>query len=161
MIEAAASHLPSNDGTWIFAMQHAAERFCAEVPSSSAVLAGPRADKIAAGIGVPTVAYPDAPPYGGSVSLKMRDDSASRAWLARVQGDRWFHLVVVGKGWQGLVDRQPIMVSWAGADGVVPALQTRAEHNLTLGYFSGSRGDGLRATPLEAALAIGELLPRT
>jgi hypothetical protein len=135
--------------------------YCRPLPGGSFVLAGPRADRIGPAMGLEVTPFPEAPAYGGSVCLKTRADGPGRAWLSKVRGDRWLH-VVAGGDWEDLVAKDPLAVSWVGADALVPALQLCASKGLVLGYGSaGGPGAAVaRAHPVEVALAIRSLVPR-
>ena len=159
-VQAAVGLAPEDELGWVMALAAVAEHHCGPLPEGSSVAAGPSAQRLATAIGVPSVEFPEAPPYGGSIALKMDGAPASRAWLSRVQGDRWLNLVVDAEGFNGPLDGRPIAVSWTEAGGLVPALQLCADHELTLGYFIGPNGQGVRAAPLEVALALRDLLPR-
>ncbi|MFV1991816.1 MAG: hypothetical protein ACC652_13880, partial [Acidimicrobiales bacterium] len=73
-----------DDLAWICAIAHKFEQYCRPLPMRESVHVGPRAAELATVLGVPCVTFPDNPPYGGSVCLRMDDDGAHRAWLTRV-----------------------------------------------------------------------------
>jgi hypothetical protein len=152
---------PRDDLAWIEALAGAVATYCRPLPGGPHVLAGPRADRIGSAMGLAVTPFPEAPAYGGSVCLKTKADGPGRAWLSKVRGDRWLH-VVAGGDWEDLVAKDPLAVSWVGLDALVPALQLCASRGLVLGYGS-SGGPGApvaRAHPVEVALAIRSLVPR-
>jgi hypothetical protein len=149
-----------DDLAWIHAIASQFERHCRPLPVRESVFVGPRAGKLAPLLGVPSVTFPDDPPYGGSVCLRMDDDGAHRAWLARVQGDRALQLVIGGTAWSDLLSKDPVAVSYVGGpELLISALQLCMKREIALGYAMTPAG-AFRLNPLDAALQIRFLVGR-
>ncbi|MFV1990788.1 MAG: hypothetical protein ACC652_08635, partial [Acidimicrobiales bacterium] len=149
-----------DDLGWIRAIAHRFEQYCRPLPLRESVYVGPRAAQLATVLGIPSVTFPDNPPYGGSVCLRMDDDGAHRAWLTRVRGDRAMQLVIGGTGWIDLLSKDPVAVSYVGGpELLIPAMQLCIKRDIALGYSVTASG-GLRLNPLDAALQIRTLLGR-
>jgi hypothetical protein len=149
-----------DDLAWIHAIATQFEQYCRPLPARESVFVGPRAGKLAPLLGVPSVTFPDDPPYGGSVCLRMDDDGAHRAWLARVQGDRALQLVIGGTSWSDLLSKDPVAVSYVGGpDLLISALQLCMKRDIALGYAMTPAG-AFRLNPLDAALQIRSLVGR-
>ncbi len=147
---------------WMRAITRAVSVFCRPLPRGAAVIAGPRALRLANGLRIPTAKVGGLPPYGGTVGLRVKDDEKSRAWFREVRGERWLHLVVGGRRCQGLLHDEPLAVSWVGHDALPEALSLCARFGLVLGYgISDEReAPAVRATPTDVAVAIRSLMPR-
>ncbi|MEM9035336.1 MAG: hypothetical protein AAGD18_12155 [Actinomycetota bacterium] len=159
VVEATVGLDPTDDFAWL---QRLAERFAdfVHTPSGrSVVFAGPRADRVAIGLGLPCVTPPELPPYGGSIGLKTIDDGAGRAWLGRVRGDRELHVVMSGRAWELLLTKEPTAVVAEGPDKVVAALQTAVEHGVRISHLLDGRHIR-RANPLDLAIAVRSLVGR-
>lgn len=152
----------SDDLGWLAALGRAVATYCRPLPRGSAVLAGPKAHRLADGLDLPAVKVDTPPPYGGSVCLQVRDTPRGREWVKAVRGERWLHLVAGGNRWAGLVFDEPLAISWYGADQLPAALRKCATLGLVLGYGCNGGRDAsvFRATPLDVALTIRSLLPR-
>ncbi len=149
-----------DDLAWIHAIASQFEQYCRPLPVRESVFVGPRAGNLSALLGVPSVTFPDDPPYGGSVCLRMDDDGAHRAWLARVQGDRALQLVIGGTAWSDLVSKDPVAVSYVGGpELLISALQLCMKREIALGYAMTPAG-AFRLNPLDAALQIRSLVGR-
>jgi hypothetical protein len=150
---------PRDDLRWVEALAEAVSRFCRPLPSGSAVLVGPGADVIARELGIPAVPYPEYPPYGGSVALRLPFPGHGLDWVEGVRGERWMNLVVGGGPHHDLLELSPPVVSWVGDDGLVAALQLCVTHGTSLGYGT-SGGRVLRAGPIDVALAVRAMIDR-
>jgi hypothetical protein len=148
-----------DDLRWVEALAGALGRFCRPLPTGSAVLLGPSADLVADHLAIPVVDFPEYPPYGGSVALRLPSAAHGLGWVADVQGERYLNLVVGGGGHQDYLALRPSVVSWVGDDGLVAALQLCVTHGMSLG-FGTSGGRVLRAGPIDVALAVRAMIER-
>ena len=152
----------SDDLSWLVSLASALAPLCGPLPEGASITAGPMAARLGPAAGLATTTFPDPPSYGGEVALALdATDGAARAWLTRVQGDRWFHLVAGGEGWHDLAHKDIGAVSWTDDRALIGAIQLCSDRNLPLGY--GLRRDGTiyRATPFDVALSLRDLLPRS
>jgi hypothetical protein len=151
---------PDDDLAWVSTLAEAFVPFVSGDVEGPAVFAGPRADRVAGGLGVPCVVPPDLPPYAGSVGLRTQDDGAGRAWLGRVRGDRSLHVVVGGRGWELFLTKEPDALALAGIGRIVTALQAAVEHGVPVSYLADG-GVTRRATALDLAIAVRSLVARS
>lgn len=151
---------PDDDMAWIESLASQMAKYCRPLPMKESVFVGPRSALLAPLLQVPGIAFPDDPPYGGSVCLRMDDDGAHRAWLSRVQGDRALHLVIGGSCWSDLLVKKPVAISYVGEpDLIITALQLCVKYDIGLGYAMTDQGS-FRVNPLDVSLQIRALLGR-
>jgi hypothetical protein len=153
---------PRDDTGWLAGLARAIGTLTRPLPAGPAAYVGPRAAKLAGALGVPVVKVGAEPAGGRPFAAAVRGSDTARSWLAWSRGRRWVHLVVGGEGWRPLLFDEPLAVSWVGEEDLCEAVRLAAELGLVLGYGMGSgRGaQARRATALEVALAIRDLLPR-
>lgn len=159
VLDAVRSLDPRDEAAWVAGIARAVGTLTRPLPSGPAVLAGPRAAKLAAAMGIETVAVGSKAPAGRAFAVVTRGGEQARSWLAYSRGRRWLHVVVGGEGWRPLLFDEPLAVSWMGEDNLCEAIRLCAELGLVLGYGL-QAGEARRATPLEVALAIRDLLPQ-
>lgn len=162
ILEATVGLDPSDDLQWIKAVAAAVGTSCRPLPAGSFAMAGRTAGRLGAVLELPTVSFPQRPPYGGSIAAILEGDEQELAWLHEVRGDRWVHVVVDGVGAHPLVGADPLAVSWTGEAAAAQAVAIAVTTGAVLGYgMSASRGArAFRATPLDVALAIRSALER-
>ena len=161
IVRATVDSDPGDDLAWLVSIATAIAPLCGPLPEGDSIAAGPMAARIGPAAGLATTTFPDPPSYGGPVALALdATDGAARAWLTRVQGDRWFHLVAGGEGWHDLAHKDIGAVSWTDGQAFIAAIQLCSDRRLPLAY--GLRRDGtiFRATPLDVALSLREQLSR-
>lgn len=153
---------PRDDVAWLLAIADAVSSWCRPLPSRDVAYVGPRAHRLAAGLGLPHARPGALVPDQGSVGLRTTDTPGGRAWVDEVAGGRWRHLVAGGTRWQALVFDDPTAVSWVGDGALVGALDMAARLGLVLGYgLTSATGPApVRATPVDVAVTIRWLLPR-
>lgn len=164
LLESVVGLDPDDDTAWINALARAVVPFCRPLPHGSAVIAGPRAERLSHALGLKTYEPPELPPYGGSFVGKVTSTPRDAAWLNHVRGDRWLHIAVDDEPWRGIVKDDPIAVSWTSERGLMAALSIAATTGAVLGYGAGpvahhgweptARPRVLRANPLDIALTI-------
>lgn len=154
---------PADDLGWINGIAAAAEPFCGPLSRTSALIAGPNADRIGETIGIPAIFPPTMPPHAGSVTAVVTSDPKGTAWLDDVIGDRDLHLVIGEEDWRGALIKDPTTVSWVGDTGVVDALYLCATLGATLGYgtVDGPMSAPIRVRPIDVALAVRRIVGRT
>lgn len=152
-----------DDVAWIATIAAAVATWCRPLPVGDPVFVGPRAHRLGKALAVPVAEPGDVVAASGPVALKATDTDAHRAWLERVTADRWRHLVAGGRGWHGLLLDDALAVSWAGDEALPGALAAAGRLGLVLGYGLGTPTgrSPVRATPVDVALAVRSLLPRT
>ena len=162
IIESVVGLDPSDDMGWITAIARAVTPFCRPLPQGSAVIAGPRAQRLGWALNLPSFSSPELPPYGGSIITTVSDDPDALAWLDHVRGDRWLHVAVDDEPWQGVVADDPIAVSWTSERGVAAAVALASTTGAVLGYGMSSEilAPAVRANPLDVAIALRNLMER-
>lgn len=159
----ACRHLdPRDDGAWVTTIAHAVATLCRPLPAGPAVVAGPRAPRLAPWLGAPVV-KPGAPtPRTVTFCTPAKGAVRHIDWLRARIGRRWLHLVVGGDGWRNLLFEEPLAVSWVGDEALCDAVRLAAELGLVLGYgLAGAAGaDATRANPVDVAYAIRAQVPR-
>lgn len=150
---------PADDLAWIRTLAEAAEPLCAPLPEGDFLLRGHGAEHIAAALGVPVLHRSRA--VEGSICVAGVEAEAAQRLVLRLQGERWIHLVVGGGG-HVAGDPPPSAVSWVGRTRLPEVLHLSLDLGIPVGYFKSSgRGGGvLRATPVEIALALRDLVVR-
>lgn len=150
-----AAH-PSDELAWLGAVAAAVGPLCRPLPVGPVLLAGPRSAVLAAGLGIPTVLASGPAPEDGSAAVAV-GGRAAPGWIAWNRMRRWVHVVVGGRGWQTVIDQDPLAVSWVRAEDLPVALDLAASDGLVLG-FDGSRIPTRRVEPLDVAIALRNLL---
>jgi len=149
------------DGAWLAAVARAVAPLCAPLPQGSQVLVGPDADLLGQALSVPVTPSGGNPPYRGDIALVVDDTPAELAWVDRVTGDRWRHVVVSDRAARGLVTDDVAAVSWVGSRCLPEAIGVAVTCGLVLAYgLRGVGSDVVRATPLDVAIGLRDLLPR-
>ncbi len=163
MLDACRDLDPSDDAAWVAAIAGVVSTWCRPLPTQDGVLVGPRAHRLGAALGVAVRENGATAPSTGPLALRATDTDAPREWVTRSARDRWLHLVVGGRGWYGYLLHDVLAVSWVGDEALPEALAAAGRLGLVLGYGSGrSTGNApVRANPLDVALSIRSLLPRT
>lgn len=159
VVESTVGLDPADDLAWLQRLSEGLADYLHRPTDRSIVFAGPRADRVASGLGLPCVEPPDRPPPGGSIALKTIDDGAGRAWLERARGDRELHLVIGGGHWELLLTKDPVAVVAEGPDRIVTALQIAAEHQVGISHVMDGRRVR-RANTLDLAIAVRSLVRR-
>jgi hypothetical protein len=156
---------PPDDLGGLVAFARLVAPLCGPLPAGPALLAGPRAARLAAALGAATVEVGAPPPAAGTVGVRLGAAERDRAWLAANRGGRWLHLVVGGASWRKLLLDYPLAVSWCGAEALGDALRVASELRLPLAYGCDSaRGRGGRvvaATAVDVAVAVRGLVVRS
>ncbi|MFO8076249.1 MAG: hypothetical protein ACQETV_00870 [Actinomycetota bacterium] len=156
--DALAGTAADDDLGCLAALASAVAPLCRPLPAGVSLLVGPRAGALAGGLGLPVVSHKGPAPADGAIAAEV---GASRQdWIAWNRGRRWVHLVVGGRGWEGLRGEDPLAVSWSRPEDLPAALSLAAEHGLVLGY-DGSKAPPRRAAALDVAIAVRDLLPRS
>lgn len=160
IVEAVMDLDPRDDLGWIAAIAGAVAPWCRPLPAGSSILVGPSADKVGRSLGMEVVAPTEAAPYGGDFAAPVT--ASNRDWLDTVRGERWLHLVVDDRASMELLSDEVLAVSWVGGRGVAGALRLASSLGLVLGYGMGTgrSATAYRATPVDVALAIRELVGR-
>ncbi|HEX7098631.1 MAG TPA: hypothetical protein VF377_05275 [Acidimicrobiia bacterium] len=160
VIEAVMDLDPRDDLGWIAAIAGAVAPWCRPLPIGSSIFVGSSADRIGRSLELEVVTPAEMAPYGGDFAAPIT--ASHREWLDTVRGERWLHLVVDEKASMDLLSDDVLAVSWVGSRGVAGALRLASSLGLVLGYGMGSgRGaNAYRATPVDVALAIRELVGR-
>jgi hypothetical protein len=151
---------PEDDMAWIQSIAASAHSLCRPLPAGDAAIAGARAGYLAQALGVPSLRRPERAPDAGSICCSMLDDAESRKWLRRVSKNRWIHVVAGGFDVRAFLDLEPMAISWVGGDILPSVLRLASEAAVPLGWFRAEHGPVRRATPLEIALAVRELVVR-
>lgn len=151
---------PADDLAWIRSLAEAAEPLCGPLPTGDFLLRGHGAEPIAAALAVPVLHR--FRPVEGSICVAGVEPEAAQRLVNRLRGERWIHLVVGGGGAHGPGDPPPSVVSWVGRTRLPEVLHLSMDLAIPVGYFkSSARGAGvLRATPVEIALALRDLVVR-
>lgn len=151
---------PRDDLGWIAAIAGAVAPWCRPLPAGSSILVGNGADRIGRSLGIEVVRPSETAPYGGDFAAPV--SASHREWVDTVRGERWLHLVVDDKASMDLLDGNVLAVSWVGRRGVAAALRLASSLGLVLGYGmdTGRGATAYRATPVDVALAIRELVGR-
>lgn len=162
IIESVVGLDPRDDMGWITAIARAVTPYCRPLPQGSAVIAGPRAQRLGWALKLPSFSAPELPPYGGSIITTVSDEPEELAWLDHVRGDRWLHVAVDDEPWHGVVAEDPIAVSWTSARGVAAAVALASTTGAVLGYGMSSEigAPAVRANPLDVAVALRTLMER-
>lgn len=162
LVDACADLDPADDAAWVSAIADVVGPWCRPLPSGAPAYVGPRVAGFARSLGVPTVRLGAATALAGPVALEAPDTSEGRAWAVRLAGDRWLHVVAGGRRWHGFMFEDALAVSWLGDDQLPLALTLASRMGLVLGHghCRGTR-QFVRATPVDVALGIRALLPRT
>lgn len=162
VVDACADLDPADDAAWISAIADVVGPWCRPLPSGAPAYVGPRVAGFARALGVPTVRLGATTAPAGPVALEAPDTCEGRAWAAQLAGDRWLHVVAGGRRWHGFMFEDALAVSWVGDDQLPLAVTLASRMGLVLGH---GRGSGtrqfVRATPVDVALGIRALLPRT
>jgi hypothetical protein len=153
---------PEDDLDWIQSLAASFRPLCRPLPAGDSALVGPRAGHLAQALGLPLARPPHGFPEDGSVCLPIPDDAQSGRWFERVRGTRWTHVVAGGIDLRALAELEPMAVSWVGADVLPGALRFAVELGIPFGWFTASEESGrvLRATPIDVALAVRDLVVR-
>lgn len=153
---------PADDAAWLGALARVLTPLCGPLPAGPAVLAGPRAARLATGLGIPVVDASEPVRLEGSVAAAITATPSAELWLADVTAERWFHVVAGGDRWQHLLFSDPRAVSWVGDEGLLGALGAASRLGLALGYGDAESGTeaAWRANPVDVAMAIRSMVPR-
>ena len=150
----------ADDLAWTTALASALRPLCRPLPAGRSLLVGPCARGLARQLGTPVVRIGEPLTKGGDVAAALAGGAAGLDWLQRARRGRWLHLVAGGKGWRPLLHEDPLAISWATAEDLPEAIRLASELGLVLGH--GPLPDGIgRARPLEVALAVRALVPRS
>lgn len=161
VIEATLLRRPGDDLGWIQALAAALSPYCGADPGPDALIAGPRAHSLARGLGLPDVRHPDLPGRRGGACWSLDDRPPALGELVATRARRPLVVAAGGGSWEGLLDCVPEAVAWVGRDALVPALAACAREGLRLAWGRCGNGPVVRATALEVALAVRELVGRT
>lgn len=153
---------PADDASWVMALAGAVSSWCRPLPARDFVLVGPRAHRLATGLGLDAARPGALVAEDRPVGLRVTDGPTGRRFVAEVRGRRWLHLVVGGARWEGFLLEDVTAVSWVGDESLPSALTAAGRLGLVLGYGSGAATGNrpVRATPVDVALTIRSLLPR-
>jgi hypothetical protein len=169
VIDAVADLDPRDDLAWVHAIGRAVATLCRPLPGGDAILVGPKARTLAEALDAPCVKPPTgrgrksdltSVPRKGSFCAPLSHSEHNRSWIGWARGDRWLHLVIGGAGWRDLVFDEPLAVSWVD-DGLPEAIALCADLGLVLGYGPGGDQRAERATPVDVAMAIRAMMPRS
>ncbi|MBW3657189.1 MAG: hypothetical protein KY457_01020 [Actinobacteria bacterium] len=153
---------PADDAAWVMALAGAVSSWCRPLPTRDFVLVGPRAHRLASGLGLDVARPGELVAEDRSAGLRVTDGPTGRRFVADVRARRWLHLVVGGARWEGFLLDDVTAVSWVGDESLPSALTAAGRLGLILGYGSGAAtgNRAVRATPVDVALTIRSLLPR-
>lgn len=153
---------PADDAAWTLAIAAAVSSWCRPLPAKDCVLIGPRAHRLAEGLGLDAAQPGELVAGDRSVALRVTDSAAARDAVAEIRRGRWLHLVAGGARWEGLLLEDVTAVSWVGDDALPAALEAASRLGLVLGYgISSPTGRRpVRATAMDVAITIRSLVPR-
>lgn len=159
-VDAVLAQEPVDDAAWTYAVSRSLAPLCRPLPTGPAVVAGPRAEKLARALGTPLVRLSGAPRGRSTFAVACTDSGRARTWLATHRGVRWTHLVVGGSDWRGLLFEDPLAVSWVGDDALGDAVRTAHDLGMVLGPGIGSDGAAtlVEPAPIELAMRLRDLL---
>jgi hypothetical protein len=150
----------ADDLAWTTALAAALRPLCRPLPTGRSLLVGPCARGLARQLGTPVARIGEPLRRTGDVAAALAGGAAGLDWLHRARRGRWLHLVAGGKGWRPLLHEDPLAISWATAEDLPEVIRLASELGLVLGH--GPLHDGIgRARPLEVALAVRALVPRS
>jgi hypothetical protein len=160
IIDAVMDLDPRDDLGWIAAIAGAVAPWCRPLPAGASIMVGPSAGRLGRALGAEVVDPTMMAPYSGSFAAPV--SVSDRDWVYTVRGERWLNLVVDGRpSTLGLLGDEVLAVSWVGSKGIGPALRLASSMGLVLGYgMDGRHGAAYRATPIDVALAVRDLVGR-
>lgn len=160
MIDSVMGLDPRDDLGWIAAIAGAVAPWCRPLPGGSSIMVGPSAGRLGRALGIEVVDPSALAPYAGDFAASVT--ASDRGWVDTVRGERWLNLVVDGRSSaMGLLGEEVLAVSWVGSKGIASALRLASSLGLVLGYgMEGRHGAACRATPIDVALAVRDLVGR-
>ena len=162
VIEACRELDRADDLGWIAAIADVVGPWCRPLPTGVPAYVGTRLRRLADALDLPLVGIGEVAPADGPVVLDAPDSATGRAWSARQAGDRWLHVVAGTGRWQAYAFEDVLAVSWTADDQLPLALSMASRLGVVLGYGPSARGrEIVRAAPVDVALAIRALMPRT
>lgn len=162
IVDACAGLDPRDERVWLSTIADVVGPWCRPLPAGDAVVVGPRADRLADGLGLPVCRPGGVVPPHGSVALKASDSGDGRRWVSEVAAGRWLHAVAGGSRWHAFLFDDALAVSWATPDDLPTALSAASRLGLVLGHGRAPATGPVpvRTTPWDVALTLRALLPR-
>lgn len=147
-----------DDATRLLQLAQALQPWCGPLPKNNVLVAGLRAERLAAVLQLPVHGPTDAPPTDGSaIWMCDANEPTTANYLRQMQGTRRLHVVDPSAHTLSMLDAGTI-VSWSDEHTGFESLLFALERGLHLGYHLG--GPVVRrATAIEVAIGIRNRLP--